>query len=564
MKNSIVLFIGLLLLNCGFADCYKDETRNKLAVDNTICIFCTPDLYNLTATWADEYCHLYPEVKIEVIHVEESSLAENLNISRNVGVISGEYPGMYDKSTWNVVVGRDIIVPIFNAKNPFVDEICQQGISSEGFAQIFKNPETMYWGTLLNNKKDVPAIFYMVDDTSINSGMAKLLGLGQISIDGIKVENGKELISSVQKDPYSIGLCRITDITALESQIIAESIKLLPIDRDGNGKIDYMEKIYDDLDILSRGVWIGKYPKALINNIHFISPEKPTNETEIAFIKWVLTDGQQFLDHHGYSGLLLSERRTKVDLFNDHNFNIITPDENYAASKWILFILGSFVAVVIMLITVNLQRMNKIIYKKSDVPDTAFVPTQVLNEDLVEIPMGLYYDKTHTWAFMEKDGMVRIGIDDFLQHITGPLTRVKMRSTGEKIRKGKPVLSIIQKGKQLIIHAPVSGTIKEQNKDLTKRSALINSSPYSDGWVYKVEPTNWIKEIEFLITGNKYKEWLKGEFSRLKDFLAVSVKPNVEYAHVLQDGGELKDGIFEDLGPEIWEDFQTNFIDVSK
>jgi len=563
MKNSIVLFIGLLLLNCGFASSYNDEARNNPAEDKSISILCTPALNNLTGKWADEFCNLNPDVNIEVINVDESSFAENSNLSRNVSLISGEIPGRVDKSTWNVVVGRDVIVPIFNSKNPFVNEICQQGISSEGLAQIFNNPEMKDWGTLLNNQENVPVNIYMIEDESINSGMAELLGLDQSRIDGIKVENGKELISSVRKDPYSIGLCKIISIADLDAQSIAESIRLLPIDRNSNGKIDYMEEIYDDLDILSRGVWIGKYPKALINNLHFISSEKPVNEIELAFIKWVLTDGQQFLDHYGYNGLLLSERQTKVNLLNDYQFNLITPVENYASSKGILFILGSFVAIIILLITVNLVRMNNSINKDADVMDKAFVPAQVINEDFIDTQMGLYYDKTHTWAFMEKDGMVRIGIDDFLQHITGSLTRVKMKSTGEKIRKGKQVLTIIQNGKQLNIHAPVSGTIKEQNKALYKSSSLINSSPYSDGWVYMIEPTNWLKEIQYLITGKKYKEWLKSEFSRLKDFLAASVKSNVEYAHVLQDGGELRDGILEDLGPEVWEDFQTNFIDVS-
>ena len=77
-----------------------------------------------------------------------------------------------------------------------------------------------------------------------------------------------------------------------------------------------------------------------------------------------------------------------------------------------------------------------------------------------------------------------------------------------------------------------------------------------------IEPTNWIKEIQFLIMWEKYKGWLRNEFSRFKDFLAVAVKSHVEYAHILQDGGELKDGILVDLGPEVWEYFQTNFIDV--
>ena len=68
------------------------------------------------------------------------------------------------------------------------------------------------WGTLLNNQENVPVNIYMIEDESINSGMAELLGLDQSRIDGIKVENGKELISAVRKDPYSIGLCKIISI----------------------------------------------------------------------------------------------------------------------------------------------------------------------------------------------------------------------------------------------------------------------------------------------------------------------------------------------------------------
>lgn len=561
MKNTIVLFIGLLLLNFTISGSKKEEVQKILSEDDSISIFCTPDIYNLTAKWASEFCNLNPDVKINVINGMEASVAENFNISRNIGFISSEYSAMYDESMWNVVVGRDVIVPIFNSENPFVDEICQQGISSEDFAQIFKNPEMKNWGNLLNSQKNVPVNLYLIDDESINSGMAKLLNLDKITIDGIKVANGKELISLVQKDPYSIGICKITNIPDLNNQVIAESIKLLPIDRNGNGKIDYMEKLYDDLNVLSRAVWIGKYPKALFNNLYFISPAKPTKEIEVAFLKWVLTDGQQFLNNYGYSDLVFSERQAKIDLFNDDKLNLIASNENYSTSKSYLLILGTFVVIVFIAVT----GIRYIKSRKADVQDKTSVSTHVFNKDFVDIPLGLYYDKTHTWAFMEKDGMVRIGIDDFLQHITGPLNRVKMKNAGEKIIKGKPVLSIIQNGKQLNIYAPISGTIKEQNKVLNTNSSIINSSPYSDGWVYRIEPANWLKEIQFLFMGGKYKDWLQSEFSRLKEFLTVSVRAEtVEYAHVLQDGGELNDGILTYLGPEVWEDFQTNFIDLSK
>jgi glycine cleavage system H lipoate-binding protein len=390
--------------------------------------------------------------------------------------------------------------------------------------------------------------------------MAKLLNVNPIEIDCIKVGNVEELISAIQNDPYSIGICKMINYLDFGNQSTDEGIELLPVDRNGNGKIDYMEKIYDDFNVFSRGVWIGKYPKSLFSNIYFISPVKPTGKTEVAFLKFVLTDGQQLLGHNGYSTLLLSERQSKVDLISGNKVDIITSDNNHPLSKAILIILASFV-VLFFLLKIGVRYIRS---RKAYIKDTTNVPVDVLDEDFAYIPLGLYFDKTHTWAFMEKDGLVKIGIDDFLQHITGPLTRIKMKSIGERIRKGRQVLSIIQNGKQLNVYAPISGTIKEQNKLLNENSSMINSSPYSEGWVYKIEPTNWLKEIQYLIMGKKYKEWLKSEFSRLKEFLTISVNPeNLEYAPILQDGGEIKDGILSDLGPEVWEDFQTNFIDMS-
>jgi glycine cleavage system H lipoate-binding protein len=167
---------------------------------------------------------------------------------------------------------------------------------------------------------------------------------------------------------------------------------------------------------------------------------------------------------------------------------------------------------------------------------------------------------------MEQDGMVKIGIDDFLKHITGSLTGLKMKSSGEKVRKGEKVLTVIRDGKQLNLYSPVSGYIRKQNELLLTSPSKISTMPYTEGWVYQIEPINWVREVSFMFMFDKYKEWLEDEFSRLRDFLAVSANSNtVVYQHiVLQDGGELKDNVLADLGPEVWEDFQSRFIDTSK
>jgi glycine cleavage system H lipoate-binding protein len=206
-------------------------------------------------------------------------------------------------------------------------------------------------------------------------------------------------------------------------------------------------------------------------------------------------------------------------------------------------------------------------YRKQEnvIPDFSLKP-ESFGEDAVVLPQGIYFDKSHTWAFREKDGNLSVGIDDFLQHITGPITRVEMKNPGEKVKKGDLLFSIIQSGKQLSLYSPVSGIIRKQNDALISNSSYMNSSPYADGWVYMIEPTNWNKEVLFMEMAEKYKRWIDNEFSRVKDFLAAKLKPeSLEYSHVvMQDGGILKEGVLTDFGPEVWEDFQINFLDNYK
>ena len=265
---------------------------------------------------------------------------------------------------------------------------------------------------------------------------------------------------------------------------------------------------------------------------------------------------------NGYSDLVLSERKTQLDKINEPAIYASAPINSYSIFTIILLILFG-IGVLGFIMDAFVKRIKN---KNEVFPVGPAIFKPVFDENSVIVPKGLYFDKTHTWAFMKKDGAVKIGIDDFLQHITGTLTRIEMMDAGEKIKKGDRMLTIIRKGKQLNINAPVSGKIAAQNKALINNSSLLNNAPYGEGWIYEIEPTNWLLEIQFLNMAEKYKYWLKGEFLRLKDFFATAVKANSsEYALIaLQDGGALTENILADLGPEVWEDFQTKFIDISK
>ncbi len=563
MNRPIILLISLLLLNFGTSKGTSLKSDNSALPVDSIKIFSSPDLYNLSVKWANEYDKVNPEAKIKIISATDNKIAGNKIGNEGFGIVSDNYfSGSGNESNWKMVIGRDIIIPVINSKNPYLDEISKQGISPEVFSQFIANPDSRTWGTLLKSNQKTSANYYWINNESVINGLSEFLKTDKLKEKGFKVESGKELISAIQKDPNSIGFCKMVDILDFKNQSLLENIAMLPIDRNGNGIIDYNEKIYDDFNSFSRGVWIGKYPKALFSNIYSVSTEQPENAAEVAFLKWVLTDGQQFLYSNGYSDLLVSERQTAAD--NLSTVKIYDGANAVQKSPFrtiLLIVIVLLVAFIIVDALVRYFSRQKITEK---IKDISLQP--VINENTLIVPNGLYFDKTHTWAFMEQDGIVKVGVDDFLQHITGNVTRIKMKKQGEKVKKGEQILTIIQNGKQLNLYAPISGTIREQNNMLEKNSSILNSSPYNDGWVYKIEPTNWIRENQLLFMAEKQKQFIKNEFLRLKDFLVVALNSDkdIRSQFVMQDGGELREGILSNLGPKVWEDFQTKFIDPSK
>ena len=568
MKKTICLQLALLLLLTGVCISCSQDTAEEPPQKDKIVFNSAPELYELTSEWANCYCILNPEVEIEVLETSESSLINKLDGTTQLSFVTSDFePEIYNRSLWKVTIGRDIIVPVINARNPFIQEIFKQGISPAGLARILNNPELTRWNTLIENAADVPVNLYSTDDLNLHAGIARFLETDQVSISDKLIRAPEDLHASVQSDEYALGICYLVDMINPRNRNLYEGVRILPIDKNGNGLIDYNEDVYASLDDFTRGVWIGKYPKMLSSTMYSVASTPPTNQAEQAFLSWVISKGYVLLDNHGFGDLPEFERLAQVKIIDGigdgqpGGGTSILPKEPGFFTNPMPYILA-FLLLLTLLLYFSLRRGKR---TSETLPVQESIHKGIsINENQVEVSPGLYYDKTHTWAFMEEDGSVKVGIDDFLQRVTGPLTRVKMKYPGERVKKGKKAVSIIQDGKQLDISAPVSGTIKEQNTRLSTDSSLINSSPYSEGWVYKIEPANWFKEVQFLLMGNHYKKWLKKEIQRLKEFLAESIKTqDAGYVHVLQDGGELKENILQDLGPETWEDFQTNFMDVS-
>ena len=188
-----------------------------------------------------------------------------------------------------------------------------------------------------------------------------------------------------------------------------------------------------------------------------------------------------------------------------------------------------------------------------------------LTANLLRIPQGIFYNRNHTWTHLEESGAARVGLDDLLQHITGEVQFIHLKTPGEIISKGDLLTELNQEGKHLRIVSPISGEILDTNSELTDSPELLNEDPYKKGWIYKIKPSNWIAETKTCYLAEEATSWSLDELQRFKDFLAVSMK---KYSSgpsmvILQDGGELRDNTLSLLPMEVWQDFQQDFLNCT-
>ena len=110
-------------------------------------------------------------------------------------------------------------------------------------------------------------------------------------------------MEAVKKDKNAISHNSLGIIYNINTRKINDSIAIVPIDLNENGKIDDNEKIYSTIDEVVAFVEKAKHPKIPVENIHVIFSKTINRTTIINFLEWVITTGQQFNHEFGLLNL---------------------------------------------------------------------------------------------------------------------------------------------------------------------------------------------------------------------------------------------------------------------
>lgn len=110
------------------------------------------------------------------------------------------------------------------------------------------------------------------------------------------------------------------------------------------------------------------------------------------------------------------------------------------------------------------------------------------------VPAELKYRESHEWVRKEADGTYTVGITEHAQELLGDMVFVDLPDVGNTYSQGEDCAVAESVKAASDIYAPLSGEIVEVNSALDSEPELVNSSPYTDGWLFRIKA---VDETEF-------------------------------------------------------------------
>ena len=123
---------------------------------------------------------------------------------------------------------------------------------------------------------------------------------------------------------------------------------------------------------------------------------------------------------------------------------------------------------------------------------------------MADIPSNLKFLESHEWARVEEDGTVTVGISDHAQELLGDIVFVELPEVGKEISQSADIAIVESVKAASDVYSPLSGEVTEINEALNDNPEIINTSPYDEGWFFKIKPQD-ISEMEKLLDAGAYE-----------------------------------------------------------
>lgn len=311
MKRSIGIFAVMIiiaaLLAAGCTSSPSTSAGSTAAgTGGKITISGAFALYPMMVKWAEEYNKTNPDVKIEIsAGGAGKGMMDTLSGMVDLGMVSREIsPEEVAQGAVWVAVTKDAVVVTANSDNPVIADLQTKGISQSVFRQIFINESVTNWGEVTGRPEVTEKInvYTRSDACGAADVWAKYLGFKQENLKGVGVFGDPGLADAVKSDRLGIGYNNIGFAYDTATGKPLDGLAIIPLDQNNNGKVDANEQLYATRSEIVSAINTGKYPSPPARELNLVAKGSFTGPTE-QFVRWILTDGQQYVEESGYIAL---------------------------------------------------------------------------------------------------------------------------------------------------------------------------------------------------------------------------------------------------------------------
>lgn len=126
----------------------------------------------------------------------------------------------------------------------------------------------------------------------------------------------------------------------------------------------------------------------------------------------------------------------------------------------------------------------------------------------MQVPKDLKYTKEHEWARVEGSA-VTVGITDYAQDKLGDVVFIELEDAGTQMKQDEKFGTVESVKSVSDLFAPLSGKIREVNKDLVDHPELVNKDPYGKAWMIKLAADALKNELDNLLDADAYEKYCK-------------------------------------------------------
>jgi glycine cleavage system H protein len=126
----------------------------------------------------------------------------------------------------------------------------------------------------------------------------------------------------------------------------------------------------------------------------------------------------------------------------------------------------------------------------------------------LEYPDNLRYTADHEWVDQLDGGTVRIGITSYAQNALGDVVYVSLPAVGDALASGETCGEVESTKSVSDLYAPLTGEVTAVNSALDGAPELVNTAPYTEGWMYELRPSD-AEDLGGLLDAAAYRDGLE-------------------------------------------------------